>query len=208
MIKVFNARSNNKKIEHENDHFQTPIWCIEYLKNDILCDFLKEDHILIDFCCGKDNRILENLKNDQTVDMFFSDIENEIKKDSFIVNNFMEIFSAKEDKNSLYFKNNRLLASNPPFNKKDLFIEKYMDFLDSIACNKSNSKVALLLPTVALNGKNRAKLYERYTPDVYPINPRPQFVKNKSSNLDCSWFIFSRADKEQVYLIDNDKNIC
>lgn len=186
-MQVFNSRSKNRLLEHKNDRFVTPAWCV-----DVLCKHLEKNNLdkniscAIDFSCGETS-LATKLKmyfNNKDIFEINSDIEDFVDEET--------CFKSRVVKYNLN-KGLKILIMNPPYNQKDVFIEKTIAFVDFA----EDSIGALLLPTTSLNGVKRSKIYNQYDVrlNIIALSKRPLFM-GKSSNLDVSWFIWSKKFKE------------
>jgi hypothetical protein len=210
----WNARSKNQLEEHKNDTFITPTKHIKLfgkLYADLLEDYSKftstnNDILVIDLCCGIGefkNNLFNNVRsslqsNFKNIYLYSNDIDN-IKiintKDCYntILNEIINTNFYKTE-NNLYI----LILMNPPFNHKNMFIDisnwlhsQLTHFLADKIVNLKDIMISLLLPNTSFGSLERCKLWKDNPPYLVGYNRRPQFIKNKSSNLDCSWFVIS-----------------
>ena len=92
------------------------------------------------------------------------------------------------DKEFDFLKNNRecdCIVTNPPYSKKDAFIER---------CYQLNKPFALLMPLTALEGKKRGALYKRYGIQMIIPNKRINFEtpsgKGSGAWFQTAWFCY------------------
>lgn len=220
---VWNSRSNNRLEEHKNDTFITPtkhIKAFGKLYNSLFSDYNKynttnNDILVIDLCCGVGefkNNLFDNIKfylqdNFNNILLYSNDIDNiYIKKEKDCYEKiFNEITQTNFDKteNNIYI----LILMNPPFIYKNLFIDisnwlkiKLQEFLNDKKVNLRDIMISLLLPNTSFGSIERYNLWKDNIPYLVGYNKRPQFIKNKSSNLDCCWFVLSNMINKNYLL--------
>ena len=71
------------------------------------------------------------------------------------------------------------MVTNPPYSKKDLFIEKCFDI---------QKPFALLLPVESLAGKKRVDMWMRYGLEVLVFDKRVDFSGDKRPYFPVAWF--------------------
>lgn len=140
-------------------------------------------------CCDYgDSFIAKDLKN-SGFKVFSSGIDIDLTKGHYI--NYLEEdhLGSLEDLPSFPF-----IITNPPYSLKDKFLRKV------VADIKSNSikGAALLLPTKALSGSRRKKIFDeavaaRIDIKIIAFAGRVDFTGKGANWFDVAWFIFSKG---------------
>lgn len=81
------------------------------------------------------------------------------------------------------------VVTNPPYSKKDKFIEH---------CYELGKPFALLLPVSAFQGKKRGKLFERLGISALVYNSRVDFTGKGSPPFGVAWFMGNGFDNEML----------
>lgn len=87
------------------------------------------------------------------------------------------------------------IITNPPYKHAQEFLEKSMELI------KHGAKIAMFLKLTFLEGKRRAKMFERYPPKIiYVSSSRIRCAKSGDFNTDTSavaycWFIWIKGFK-------------
>jgi len=102
-----------------------------------------------------------------------------------IVNCLLENGFKAKDSGSLDYLKDKIpddfdvLITNPPYSKKDAFLEKaYLD----------GRPFAMLLPVTALQGIKRNALFKKYGVEILVLNKRVDFTGKGSPHFGVAWF--------------------
>ena len=79
------------------------------------------------------------------------------------------------------FSDYDVIITNPPYSKKDKFIEK---------CYEIGKPFALLLPVNSLQGQKRGKMFAKYGMDLIILNKRVDFTGKGSPHFGVAWFCY------------------
>ena len=74
-----------------------------------------------------------------------------------------------------------VILTNPPFSKKDKFIEK---------CYNLQKPFALLLPVSSLQGQKRGKMFSKFGIELLVLNKRVDFTRKGSPHFGVAWFCY------------------
>jgi len=88
------------------------------------------------------------------------------------------------------FKNADIIVTNPPYSKKDDFIEK---------CYRINKPFALLLPVSALQGVRRGKLFKKYGIELLVLMRRIDFTGKRSPHFGVAWFCYKLLPDKLIF---------
>jgi len=83
-----------------------------------------------------------------------------------------------------------VIITNPPYSKKDKFIEK---------CYELNKPFALLLPVSSLQGQKRGLLFEKYGIELLVLNKRIDFTGKGSPHFGVAWFCNGILPKKLIF---------
>tara|TARA_Y200000002_G_scaffold340424_1_gene310964 strand:- start:6951 stop:7448 length:498 start_codon:yes stop_codon:yes gene_type:complete len=72
-----------------------------------------------------------------------------------------------------------VVLTNPPYSKKDKFIQR---------CYDINKPFALLLPVSSIQGQKRGKLFDMYGVELLVLNKRIDFTGKGSPHFGVAWF--------------------
>jgi len=72
-----------------------------------------------------------------------------------------------------------VIITNPPFSKKDKFIEE---------CYKTGKPFALLLPVSSLQGQKRGEMFNKHGVEILALNKRIDFTGKGSPHFGVAWF--------------------
>lgn len=170
-LKMLSITGNNKF----SDECYTPEQAIKPL-----IKYLKKDKIYYDCTSGISSNIVDFLNN------------NDFKCLSSGSRNFI-------NDNDLFGKNKMpnfdVLITNPPYSKKDKFIEK---------CYKLKKPFALLLPVSSIQGKKRGYLFNKFGIELLVLNNRVDFTGKSSPHFGVAWFCYKILNKDLIF-VDNEK---
>ena len=82
------------------------------------------------------------------------------------------------------------IITNPPYSKKDAFIQK---------CYETGKPFALLLPISALQGIKRGKMFEENGIELLVLNKRIDFTGKGSPHFGVAWFCRFILDRQIVF---------
>ena len=150
----------------KGDERYTPACAIEPL-----IPYLKREHVIYEPTSGKSNNIV-NFLNDKGFKVISSD-NTDFLRDS------LPQFD--------------MIVTNPPYSKKDVFLEK---------CYEIGKPFALLLPVSALQGKKRGKMFSKYGVELLVLNNRVDFTGEKSPHFGVAWFCYNILPQKLIF-IDN-----
>ena len=85
------------------------------------------------------------------------------------------------------FDNYDAIITNPPYSKKDAFIER---------CYASGKPFALLLPVSAIQGIKRGKMFSDYGVELLVLNKRIDFTCKGAPHFGVAWFCRFVLDKQ------------
>ena len=140
------------KRNNSPDNFQTPPYAINPL-----IPYLKRDWVIWE--CAEDQRYLSGALKNAGFEVISTGID-------------FDFLNGVPD---FYFD---AIVTNPPYSKKDEFIEKAFSY---------NKPLALLLPLTALEGKKRQEVYKKYGIQLLIMDKRINFI-TPSGNGSGSWF--------------------
>lgn len=83
-----------------------------------------------------------------------------------------------------------VILTNPPYSKKDKFIEK---------CYQLNKPFALLLPVSSIQGQKRGKLFNKNGIDLLVLNNRIDFTGKGSPHFGVAWFTWKILNKSLMF---------
>jgi hypothetical protein len=114
---------------------------------------------------------------------------------SNIINFFNEKeFTCKSSMNRDFltdsFNDYDIIITNPPYSKKDKFIEK---------CYESGKPFALLLPVSALQGQNRGKMFGENGIEILALNKRIDFTGKGSPHFGVAWFCYKILPERLIF---------
>jgi len=91
-----------------------------------------------------------------------------------------------------------IIISNPPYSKKDEFLEE---------CYRIGKPFALLLPINAFEGKRRHKLYRKYGIQVLLPNKRIDFNGKKSPWFYTAWFCWRILPRDIMFTDEQEAGL-
>jgi len=159
-LKMLNKTGNNIF----SDECYTPPQAI-----DPLLSYLPIDWIYYDCTSGKSSKIIDFLKT-KNINCLSSKDRNFLEDDLF--SSDLPSFDA--------------IITNPPYSKKDKFIER---------CYKIGKPFALLLPVSSLQGQSRGKLFSKYGIDLLVLNKRIDFTGKGSPHFGVAWYCYKILPK-------------
>jgi len=83
-----------------------------------------------------------------------------------------------------------IILTNPPYSKKDKFIER---------CYELNKPFALLLPVSSLQGQKRGKLFGEKGIELLILNKRIDFTGKGSPHFGVAWFCSNILSKSLIF---------
>ena len=84
-----------------------------------------------------------------------------------------------------------VILTNPPYSKKDKFIER---------CYNLKKPFALLLPVSSLQGQRRGKLFNKYGIELLVLNKRIDFTGKGSPHFGVAWFCNNLLPKKLIFV--------
>ena len=144
---------------------------------------ITNNNALSDECYTPNNAIeplLKFLPKDKLYYDCTSGISNSIV--NFLNNNNRKCLSSYT-KNFLIddIPNVDFIITNPPYSKKDKFIER---------CYNLGIGFALLLPVSAIQGQKRGKMFSKYGIQLIVLNKRIDFTGKGSPHFGVAWFCY------------------
>jgi len=150
------------------------------------------NNLMSDECYTPQNAIIPLLKY-LAKDMVYYDCTSNISSsivDVFNEHNFTCKASFGRDFLSSDFDEYDAIITNPPYSKKDAFIEK---------CYQTDKPFALLLPVSALQGQKRGKMFDKYGIEILTLNSRIDFTGKGAPHFGVAWFCRHILDKQLVF---------
>ena len=148
----------------ESDECYTPPEAIEPL-----IEFLDEDKIYYDCTSGISSKVVDVL-NENGFTCLSSGSKNFLTDD--------------------IPSNVDVIITNPPYSKKDKFIER---------CYKLGKPFALLLPVSALQGQKRGQMFSENGIEILTLNKRIDFTGKKSPHFGVAWFCHGILPKQLIF---------
>ena len=84
-----------------------------------------------------------------------------------------------------------VIVTNPPYSKKDKFINK---------CYTLGKPFALLLPVSAIQGKFRGNLFNKYGIELLVLNSRVDFTGKGSPHFGVAWFCWKLLPEKLIFI--------
>lgn len=138
----------------KNDNYYTPAWVVK-----LIAPYVPQTSIVWDPACGEGD-ILNALKEFRNFDIIGSDIEDGAHFDFLKSGSERVLGAAFSKRQTTFFEISSLVAearlrstviiTNPPYSKKDEFIQRALDL---------DVPFAMLLPISSLEGKTRSELW-------------------------------------------------
>ena len=148
---IMHALKANCK-DSRGDECYTPSYAL-----DALLEFLPKDKIIYECTSGISSNIVNHL-----IDKEYNCLSS--GKTDFLKDELPEF---------------DLIVTNPPYSKKDKFIEK---------CYELNKPFALLLPIATLQGNKRGQWFMKKGIEVLVLNQRVDFTGKGSPHFGVAWF--------------------
>lgn len=145
------------------DECYTPVYAIEPL-----LEFLPKDKIIYECASGLSLNIVNYLKQ-KGFNCISSDDRNFLKDE-------LPEFD--------------IIITNPPYSKKDKFIEK---------CYELNKPFALLMPVTALQGNRRGQWFIKKGIELLVLNQRVDFTKKGSPHFSVAWFCYKLLPEKLIF---------
>ncbi|MEO0272612.1 MAG: tRNA (adenine-N(6)-)-methyltransferase [candidate division WOR-3 bacterium] len=154
-----------------NDVYQTPTYAFDYL-----APYINKEWRIWECAMGQGN--LLNYMRSLGYDAFGTDIEYD-----FLSSPPMEC---------------DCIITNPPYSKKDAFLEK---------CYEIGKPFALLMPLTALEGKKRQRLYRKYGIGLIIPDRRIEFLSEKGRCwFATAWFVWGIEIPSQIIFAKRCEN--
>ena len=83
-----------------------------------------------------------------------------------------------------------VILTNPPYSKKDKFIER---------CYELNKPFALLLPVSSLQGQKRGKMFNEKGIELLVLNKRVDFTGKGSPHFGVAWFCYGVLNNNLIF---------
>jgi hypothetical protein len=133
--------------------------------------------------------LLEFIPKDKTIYEPTSNISSNIV--SFLnENEFNCIASNGRDFLKDDLPNFDIIITNPPYSKKDKFIEK---------CYELGKPFALLMPVTALQGNKRGQWFMKNNIEVLVLNQRVDFTGKGSPHFGVAWFCWNLLSQHLLF---------
>ena len=84
-----------------------------------------------------------------------------------------------------------VVLTNPPYSKKDKFIQR---------CYDINKPFALLLPVSSIQGQKRGELFDMYGIELLVLNKRIDFTGKGSPHFGVAWFCNNLLSKKLIFV--------
>jgi len=84
-----------------------------------------------------------------------------------------------------------VVLTNPPYSKKDKFIQR---------CYDINKPFALLLPVSSIQGQKRGELFDIYGIELLVLNKRIDFTGKGSPHFGVAWFCNNLLPKKLIFV--------
>lgn len=84
-----------------------------------------------------------------------------------------------------------IILTNPPYSKKDKFIER---------CYELGKPFALLLPVSSLQGQKRGELFEKNGVEILVLNARIDFTGKGAPHFGVAWFCHQLLPKPLIFV--------
>tara|TARA_B100001094_G_C18001245_1_gene705301 strand:+ start:328 stop:822 length:495 start_codon:yes stop_codon:yes gene_type:complete len=83
-----------------------------------------------------------------------------------------------------------IIITNPPYSKKDKFIER---------CYKIGKPFALLLPVSSLQGQKRGEMFSENGIEILTLNKRIDFTGKGSPHFGVAWFCYKILPERLIF---------
>lgn len=169
-------RSAGKEVGDIQELFETPEWCVSKLAIPILKRSFEGEAMPTVFEPAAGHGAISRVLEKEGYSVISRDLFTLPEKHDFL------------DK-SLPLPEFDVLVTNPPFRLKKLFLQRAMEL---------EKPFLMLVPLeIICRGYFQEALRHGLTYSMYPVSPRPRFLRNSTSQsiVDCVWIFGGKLDK-------------
>lgn len=178
-------------IRRKNDHYATPIWCIDVAVDIVSAEHKRRKPFIVDAGCGE-GAILSNFES-QGFEGAGIEIDPALAKiassrcEGRIVN--ADFFAHEEVAFSL---GHTMVVMNPPFSHAQQFVEHAIEHCGSVLA---------LLRLSFLESKRRRSFWEHNEADVYVLSRRPSFTGGSTDSCAYAWFLWGPGARGRLRIV-------